>query len=1088
MAAILATSRHLPPADAYDAWCSIVGASGGLDPARGVSGIADRLERAYDEAAETWWQLARDMNADSSAVLAHAPSAAGNVSDFGQMLAWERLVDGWVRADSRVLVVCDDPWMYRHLATRPGVARAGTRPGLICPVLRHFFRGFAVRGWVALRALVWAIATRRPRVPKRNAWLLVYAHPASKPDGEDAYFGGLMHEAPHLRRALHVDGGLRRGRALGGPRTVTLHAWGTVADALGLPFARWRPGRKARRGTRGWLVRRAAAIDGGSGQGAMIAWQLRCQRRWLADAEPTVVAWPWENHGWERALVRAARRTGTRTVGYQHATVAWREWNYSPRANADALESLPDQVFCAGPASRRRLVEWGVPAARLAVAGALRFAKPLAVQCDPAAPVFVALPFEFDVARQMVAALRPLAAGGARFVVRAHPMSPYAFDPSPGLVPADGPLSAQVSVSAVLYCLTSVGSEAALAGLPTLRFRPAHRVVADPMPPGISVPAASAADLGAALAALAPPAPIAFDDVFAPPDLDLWREALAPPLGAETELPPSPLRRRWLELHGDPVLRRWLRRRLVGQGEKAPPFVPHRPPYVADLFSAPPVARGPGARRAWKTALSAVPSAPFAFRLHGRDFKFAPGAAVDVFHARNLDLETFLGLHRFAWLAWTNVDPPWLTTLWQAWRRDFGTPSGDWPWHPYTAAERVANVLDAAERFGLPGPVGDTLDVLPAHGEAIAARLEYFGDRETGNHLANNGRGLYRVGLALGIERFADMGERILLREADRIFMPSGVLREGSSHYHALVAGWYRDCADAARRHGRPEAASLDEIAARAVGALRGLLLPGGLPLVGDVSPDCPPEVTLARLLAAPKTTPGAASLAADGWVRAGFGPWAGLWHVAPGGWSAYPGHGHQDVGAFELHHDRTRMFVDPGRGAYGETGDARLYGSAAVHNGLTVDGADPYPKNRPYYDDAFRRKVGGPPPRVAVEGDGVTIAFDGFARLLGVGAVERRWRFAGEHLTIEDAVAGRRRHRIERRLVTPMAARIDGDRVMLEGEGLSVSVRADAPPTLEPMTLWRGYGDGVPGTAIVFAADVELPWRGRIEIAAQRG
>ena len=59
---------------------------------------------------------------------------------------------------------------------------------------------------------------------------------------------------------------------------------------------------------------------------------------------------------------------------------------------------------------------------------------------------------------------------------------------------------------------------------------------------------------------------------------------------------------------------------------------------------------------------------------------------------------------------------------------------------------------------GLPGPADDTLRVLAEHGRSILGSLEYFGEDATGNHLSNNGRGLYLLGLTLGIVALSAWG------------------------------------------------------------------------------------------------------------------------------------------------------------------------------------------------------------------------------------------------------------------------------------------------------------------------------------------
>ena len=225
------------------------------------------------------------------------------------------------------------------------------------------------------------------------------------------------------------------------------------------------------------------------------------------------------------------------------------------------------------------------------------------------------------------------------------------------------------------------------------------------------------------------------------------------------------------------------------------------------------------------------------------------------------------------------------------------------------------------------------------------------------------------------------------------------------------------------------------------------------------------------------------ADLAADGWLRADFPPWAGLWHAAPGGWCPMPGHGHQDVGGFELHVHGEALFVDLGRGAYGERGDAALYAGAAAHNTVHVDGADPYPQNKPYYDDAYRRRVGGPPPRLELERSGVTLVHHGFARLSGVGALTRRWRFAARAVSIADRLEGTGTHTVSRLLHTILPAERRGDAVLLHGRGGSLRLCAEARPRLCPAVRWTAYGRGQAATSIVFEARLSLPFESRLDV-----
>ena len=444
------------------------------------------------------------------------------------------------------------------------------------------------------------------------------------------------------------------------------------------------------------------------------------------------------------------------------------------------------------------------------------------------------------------------------------------------------------------------------------------------------------------------------------------------------------------------------------------------------------------------------------------------------------------------------VEPAWVVLLWRAWRDRYATPDGGVAWHPYTAAERAINLVDFARRSGLPRPGEETLDLLARHAPAIAGRLEYFGEHHTSNHLANDGRGLYLLGLALGLPGCADMGGRILVREARRIFAPSGVMREGSSHYHLLLARAYASAWLAARTHGRAEASALEGVVRKAIAVIPRLALPGGLPLIGDISPDCPvgfltglapdggrdgwvggldPGDREAMVALSESCAPVAVgALAADGWLRADFGRWSGLWHAAPEGWSRMPGHGHQDCGGFEVHYGAEPLFRDLGRGAYTETGQAAHDRSALAHNTVVIDGADPYPPNKPYYDPAFRRRIGGPPPVLSRRGNEVTLSHEGYARLPGGGAVHRSWTFSRSGFRVRDRIEGGGRHRVTRRLHTVSAVEPTAEGVVIRGETARFRVVGDGPMTREPATFWSAYGMGEPATAIDVTIDAELP------------
>jgi len=552
------------------------------------------------------------------------------------------------------------------------------------------------------------------------------------------------------------------------------------------------------------------------------------------------------------------------------------------------------------------------------------------------------------------------------------------------------------------------------------------------------------------------------------------------------------------QVAGDPVLRRWLLRRALGLTPGEPAFTPHRPPVLGPDWAGL-AAETPHA--VFTPLPEGVPRGDLDLRLPGRIVTVKPGDEAKLVETVFADPETQLGLHRFAWVPLMKAgdDSRWVGAVWRAWRQRFGTPDESWAWHPYTAAERAITLLTFAERFGLPGPAEDTLAVLAAHAPAIAARLEYFGEHHTSNHLFNNGRGLYLLGLTLDLPQAAATGAKIIRAEAARIFRPSGLLREASSHYHLLLTRSLASLWLAAEARGRPEAGDFEVLLRRAVAVLPHFTLPGRFPLIGDISPDCPPE-HLAGLLPGGDRRGGwlgllaperrgrladlleeirpAAPLVTDGWLRAEFGPWSGLWHAEPEGWSPMPGHGHQDCGGFELHFENETVFVDPGRGSYAVAGEADEFVSAAAHNGLSLDGADPYPANRPYYSPDFRRNAAGPA-RLEPLADGAALTYGGANR--------RIWRFGGPRLEITDSVAGRGRHAVTRRLHTTAAVESLGSGLRLTtatGRRFTIAVEG-ARLTVVPTTVWTAYGHGEPANRIEIVAEVSLPWSGRIVVEA---
>ena len=530
MSVLLSRSNALNAPGAYQFWLAVTGTPPPNEPDRKLPNLAKRLENAFVAERETWWRLGRVLSEEPTADAAHMPTAGSFGSDFGIMLAWSRLVGELAGTDGApTLVLCDDPWLFRHLAALPGVD-AGQAPSVSVASLRLAFRGLLARCRVAFRAAAAAIGLRGAQrvMGAGDSVILVYGHPSSDAAGHDAYFGDLMARFTGLRRLLHTDCGAQRARELGADgRTASLHAWGHPLFVLRLIGCRWQPGRMHLQGPFGWLVLRAAAVENGGGGPAMNLWQRHCQNRWLRAARPARVLWPWENHGWERNLCRAGRRHGVRLIGYQHTVIGPHQFNYATATNHDGTTSIPDVVVANGPVYRDEMLAWGVPAERLVIGGAFRFPRFAEGLFDPEGPVFVPFSPVAAIARAQLEVARALSRRGRRVLVKPHPMYPVAFETGAGLELSDRPLAEQTGLSAVLYGTGTSGLEAVLMGLPAYRLMADDRIAIDVLPTWVTAAAVTPEDaVEAILEGRAPHERVRREDILGEPDLGLWRRLL----------------------------------------------------------------------------------------------------------------------------------------------------------------------------------------------------------------------------------------------------------------------------------------------------------------------------------------------------------------------------------------------------------------------------------------------------------------------------------------------------------------------------------------------------------------------------------
>lgn len=588
-------------------------------------------------------------------------------------------------------------------------------------------------------------------------------------------------------------------------------------------------------------------------------------------------------------------------------------------------------------------------------------------------------------------------------------------------------------------------------------------------------------------------------------------------------------------LLADPDLRPYLYRLLPGLGPRRAAGR-QEPPYLrAESRPGPTLAPWPLRQALVRWGSLRVDQADWTFSLASTTI----GARSELrlpWDASFADPEDDSALHRFAWLL------PWVVARAregaaadQVWRL-IDDAITDWlesgtrvahAWQPYTIAERMMNWTLSALATGRDVRSDERLaGALAVHADRLSGDLEYYGDVLTGNHLSNNGRALYVVGLVIGHPDAAARGRMVLLHEAPRLFREPWFLREGSSHYQFLITRNYTEALWAAQVAGDRETADvLAPIVSALVAGCRFFLVwssaPAGpaMPVIGDLSPDCTPDWslgvsevgafltgmasdarsglrktsgwhTLFEMTAAlhpPQAHTGAPAAVSDEWARVDAAGWTIFAHVNPGG--APYGHAHQDTGAIVVFRDGRPVVLDTGRCHYLDDEVGTWGKSAAAHSSLTVDGLEPAPSWHWLYPaGALERLVGGPP-RLERRPAELIIAHRGFSRHSAVTESRRLVKVVSpSRIEIIDELDGC--GAADLRLTFHLDAMVtayEGGMVTATGE--SVRLRM---PELTNVAQWcapsdrrtygwatAAYGALRPITSLVATGSVSLPWTG---------
>jgi hypothetical protein len=336
-------------------------------------------------------------------------------------------------------------------------------------------------------------------------------------------------------------------------------------------------------------------------------------------------------------------------------------------------------------------------------------------------------------------------------------------------------------------------------------------------------------------------------------------------------------------------------------------------------------------------------------------------------------------------------------------------------WESYSCCERVVNLALLLAAHPVLQREADEAQLWVFFDESAAwidAHLEYYGPVRTNNHIFNNGRALIVAGCVLGNDAWLRTGLDIVEHFAPKLFSSDGCLREGSSHYQLIVAGWLFDGLFFASLTLPAARLARLEALAREVGracARFAATLPRMDQHIGDISPDLPPQLTLARLrlLYGERLAEVASGPALGEWLIAERGG-AKLFARAIRNWPhMFTTHAHADLGSFVWLHKGRAILADAGRQDYLPRPESQAQLGPAAHNTLMVNGVgalaasvlrvghwypQPYADVRVKVDAAF---------------DGFVLRHDGFMRILGVGCHYREVRLVEGGLEVMDRVEG---------------------------------------------------------------------------------
>lgn len=436
-----------------------------------------------------------------------------DVSDLFLLVCYEhvvaRLVHEWPENRGRLVVVVEDPWLYRQLleifrdtlgvtfAARPSLWRWRLKSLLAGLVRRLWWAGKICLSWLIQRWHGRGTKSQQPRSPG----IAIFSFPrrqclVSATGWRDPYLDGLDRE---LEAAGFTVGRFSPPEAVGFERDLARRSQYFTPLIRFLTFpslcrcmgATWRPVWPTTLQVGGldvrWLASREWWWDSGRASQFLYRLFYESVRRFLQSGRWKLVVFPYENQPWEKLLVLAAQQQGVKTIGYQHAIVPRLFLSMFFGHGESSVAPIPDVIFTSGSQAHQLLMAGGTPATRLVLGGSRRYRQLVAPTqlspvpaADPAvgSSVLVALPIDQVLTEHLCAAIRLAFPTGGRkegikFLFKLHPAAPFSLVSGdiPGEIVHDKFEDVLTRCDMVLFAGSTTGLEAVLLGRRVLRYR-----------------------------------------------------------------------------------------------------------------------------------------------------------------------------------------------------------------------------------------------------------------------------------------------------------------------------------------------------------------------------------------------------------------------------------------------------------------------------------------------------------------------------------------------------------------------------------------------------------------------------------------